>query len=185
VCDSLVTLSHTARNWINIMSKEIWKDVIGYEDRYMVSNLGNVKSLNYRGWGFSRNLILVNRAGYLAVCLGPILKLKYVHRLVATSFIENPENKPQVNHLNENKHDNRLENLSWATAYENLHWGSCIEKISASKRKGVSQYSASGELVKKWDSAKSAEAEGFDRHNISICCHGRVKTHLGFKWSFT
>lgn len=99
------------------MQIEIWKDVLGYEGFYKVSNLGNVLSSR-------RNKLLAknkNKYGYLDVHLSvkgkPIRRL--IHRLVAIAFIKNPENKPEINHKNGKKEDNWSENLEWATPSEN------------------------------------------------------------------
>lgn len=99
------------------MIEEIWKDVVGYEGFYEVSNLGNV-----RRKGKTNNLKgRIHRDGYriLVLCVNCEGKSFQVHRLVATAFIANPKNKEQVNHINGVKNDNRLENLEWATRSEN------------------------------------------------------------------
>lgn len=105
--------------------KEIWKTIQGYENRYEVSNLGRVKSLE-RIDRYNRKIeekILAPRkhtGGYLRVQLSK--KDFYIHRLVAEAFIPNPENKSQVNHIDGNKRNNRVDNLEWNTPLENnLH----------------------------------------------------------------
>lgn len=97
---------------------EVWKDVVGYEGRYQVSNKGRVKSLNYKRSKKPKLLTTtLHDWGYLQVRLKR--KTFYVHRLVAEAFLPNPESKPTVNHLDGNKANNKLVNLEWATLSEN------------------------------------------------------------------
>lgn len=111
--------------------KEIWKNIEGYEN-YMVSNLGRVKSLNYNRTCQERILKPGKNKGYLQVYLCKDGKIKrfYLHRLVAKVFIPNPENKPFINHRDETRSNNCVENLEWCTAKYNINYGTCIEKRS-------------------------------------------------------
>jgi len=108
--------------------KEVWKDIINFEGIYKVSNLGRVKSLRRirtcAHGGFSKTIILkgrVNPDGYIHVSLhNKKIKDISIHRLVALMFISNPENKPQVNHRDGNRQNNKVDNLEWVTIKENV-----------------------------------------------------------------
>lgn len=114
------------------MEEEVWKPIKDYEGLYEISNLGRVKSFNYRGSG--KEKILKNtecRWGYLTVSLTKSGKCKVfkVHRLVAEAFIPNPENKPCVDHINTIRTDNRVKNLRWVTYKENSNNEKTLEKF--------------------------------------------------------
>jgi len=125
--------------------QEIWKSIIGYENLYEVSNLGNVRSLDKtvidklgRKLIFHSTLLSQRKTNknYLVVNLSKDGSFKNysVHRLVAMAFVENPENKPCVDHVNGNKQDNRAKNLRWVTFKENSNNPITIEKMKISKK---------------------------------------------------
>ncbi len=104
--------------------KELWKDIQGYKGLYKVSNLGNIISLNYRRQNIIRNMkYVLSKKGYFRVSLykNGSDKTFTVHRLVAQAFIDNTENKPEVNHKNSIKIDNYVDNLEWNTTKENVN----------------------------------------------------------------
>jgi hypothetical protein len=100
--------------------EETWKDIVGYENLYQISNYGRIKSLL---WKVEKFLALINHTnGYKQVNLSKDGNIKkgYVHRLVAEAFIPNPENKPEINHIDGDKSNNNVSNLEWVTRKENV-----------------------------------------------------------------
>lgn len=119
--------------------QEIYKDIKNYEGIYQISNFGNVRSKNRkvkykdgRSYFYKESPIVKSKKdnGYLFVTLykNNIAKRYMIHRLVAEHFISNPLNKPQVNHIDENKHNNRFDNLEWCTSKENMNCGTVQER---------------------------------------------------------
>ncbi|QDB70567.1 NUMOD4 motif family protein [Enterococcus phage Entf1] len=179
------------------MLDETWKPIKYYEGLYEVSNLGNVRSLD-RAVPHSNGMYLRvvkgttlslfdSGRGYLSVRLSKNGKKrnKLVHRLVAEAFIDNPLNKPQVNHINEVRWDNNVNNLEWTTSKENNNHGSRTLKASNSTKKKIKATSIDGLDVRVYNGAIEAEQlDGFSYKQISLCCTGRHKTHKGFRWEF-
>lgn len=171
---------------------EVWRDVVGYEGLYQVSDQGRVKSLE-RTDSLGRTVkerILkpgMDRGGYLLVvlCAGGKSKTLNVHRLVCQAFHENPENKPCVNHIDENKTNNAASNLEWSTYEENNNHGTHNERVAKARSKPVGQYTRYGDLVKVWPSTQEAERQaGFNHGNISEVANGNRKTAHGFIWKY-
>lgn len=174
--------------------EEIYKDIEGYEGLYQVSNLGNVKSL-VNNKGIAREKIIkpsICIDGYKRVllCKDKTIKCFKIHRLVAQAFIENPNNLPCINHKDECKTNNVVENLEWCTQKYNINYGTCIKRRSESqinhpnKSKQVYQYSKEGELISVWESTKECCRNGYDQGNVARCCRGERKSHKGYIWSY-
>lgn len=175
--------------------QEIWKDVIGYEGLYKVSNLGNVISINYNGTKKSKLLAYhLNYKGYARVHLTKNKQDKYmsVHRLVAEAFIPNIKKYPQVNHKNGIKVDNRVDNLEWCTNEYNfqhaLNTGLIKKKAKGYHQpysKSVNQYDLSGNFIKHWDYISDASKQ----LNISLTsiynnCNNKVKKPKYYIWRY-
>lgn len=171
---------------------EVWRYIVGYENIYMISNLGNVKSVGRivkRGTNFKpvneRYLKLGNNKGYMTVALSKEGKVRYfqVHRLVAQAFIPNPDNLPCVNHKDENKSNNCVDNLEWCTKSYNNSYNGARVKAAISKRKPVLQFELDGTFIREWSHAReAAETLSLDKRSIYDCCKGHRKTFGGFIW---
>lgn len=161
-------------------------------DEYEVSTKGRVRSLNYyRVKGQVQLLKLIEDGdSYLLVNLyykgKKKRKLCKVHRLVAFTFYDlipndNPTEKTHINHIDENKHNNSVENLEWTTPPQNLHHGTRAERISKSKQKRVKCI----ETGKEYDSiTQASEDTGISISSISGCCRGKLESCKGTHWEF-
>lgn len=163
---------------------EEWKDIEDYEGLYQVSSEGRVKSLNYFRTGEERILKCVkNKEGYLKVGLSKNRKRKtyYIHRLVAQTFLPNPNNLPQVNHKDEDKTNNIVENIEYCNSKYNANYGTRTERI----QKPILQFTKSGEFVRRWESITQVRKKlGVNKGNITSCLKGKYKTAGGYIWMY-
>jgi len=200
-------MEHYKNLSLDDIKSEIWKDIEGFNGLYQVSNLARVKSLKC---GKTKILKQNNSNGYLIVSFNKNGEREYprVHRLVAKAFILNPENKSQVNHKNGIKTDNKLENLEWCTAQENMRHafdtGLKVGKKGENSpifgdkhplfgKKGkdnksskpIYQYTKSCEFIKKWNCMSDAANE-LKIHNSSIsqCAKGKRPSAGKYLWKY-
>lgn len=183
---------------------EIWKDVKGYEDLYQISNEGRLRSLDKMVLcrnGHRRKVpgrilkprILSN--GYIQYMLSEdgIKKYFYAHRLVAIAFIPNGEGLPEINHRNEIKTDNRVENLEWCNSSYNNRYGTKIERQNTNTNRDytknnmrkVNQYALDGQLIAQYEGIRIAsKVTGIPEQSISKCCRKIMHQTHGFKWGY-
>lgn len=177
------------------MTEEIWKEIEGYAGLYEVSNLGRVRSLDRR----------VNTPGGKRVIPGRIIKTRLnkqgynivtltvnreprtfrVARLVASAFIPNPDSLPQVNHIDETRTNDTVNNLEWCSVYYNLTYGSRLKRISESAKKTPVLMLSNGKKIKAFPSARSAAiylGNPAYRGNIAACARGDQRTAYGYEW---
>lgn len=176
--------------------KEIWKNIKNYEGYYQVSSLGKVRSIDRIDINGSKIkgkvLSPLNVNGYSRVLLSKdgVKKQKGIHRLMMEAFVPNPLKKPQVNHINGIKNDNRLENLEWCDASENQLHAIKIGLVSKTRKwykptKKVVQKNTENQIIKIWDSNKQITIEtDYKKENIKNCCNGKSKTAYGYVWKY-
>ena len=163
--------------------KEVWKDIKGYEGLYQISNLGRVKRV-------TTGRILKggkDKDGYLMVKLykNNIRSNKKIHRLVAEAFIPNPENKPQVNHADENKTNNSLDNLEWMTAKENINHGTRNERAAKTKSIPIIATNLTTGESQEFNSTKECARQlRLDPGNITKVLKGKRKTLGGYTFEY-
>lgn len=183
------------------MNDEIWRNIPNYEGLYKVSNLGRVRSVDrlvtykngvhhlHKGKLISYDTD-VNGYYYIYLYKHGKRKAFKVHRLVALAFISNPHHYPCINHKDENRQNNNVNNLEWCTVKYNNNYGHHAIKERKSmlnnklKSKPVLQYTKDGKFINEWPSCAEAGRHGFDPSSVIRCCKGRSKTCGGYKWKY-
>ena len=166
------------------MNNEIWKDIPGYSGLYQISNKGCV--ISYCGFHNVTQRILrpqITQNGYYQVSLkihGKVQRFK-IHRLVAMAFIPNPRNLPQINHRNEIKTDNRVENLEWCTPQYNVCYGTGLERRAKKRGKRVECVETG---IVYYSCGNAAQMMNLDFSHISKCCRGLLPQHKGFHFKY-
>lgn len=164
--------------------KEIFREIDGFPD-YEVSNLGRVCSFKGKyprimkprnnQWGYP----------YVTLCHDGKHVMKRVHRLVAEAFVPNPENKPEVNHIDEDKSNNIVDNLERVTRKENCNHGTRNSRLAKSLSRTVIQYTIGGVFMAEYSSTHEAERiTGISQSHICQACRGKQKTAGGYLWLY-
>lgn len=192
--------------------EEIWRDIEGYEGFYQVSTWGRVRSLDRivadgrTSYKTLKGKIIkeTSARGYRKVRLTKDGKQTayFVHRLVAQTFVPNPENKAEVDHTDTNPGNNRVENLRWATRLENNRNSLTRKKRSDGLKgnknhmyekygkdnpnsKAIFQITKDGNILRKWIGISEAARQTGARHqNIVFCCQGKLNSSGGFRWIY-
>lgn len=179
------------------MRSEEWKPVKGFEDKYMVSSYGNVKSLNFNRTGKARFLTPhsdYNGYVYFVLCVNGKHYHKFAHRLVAEAFLDNPDNYSDVCHIDDDTTNNHVDNLMWASHWTNCNIGEHGNRVSRSLRKirmasGRKVWQCdmvTGEKIACFYSTSDATRAFGAKNNsaITFCASGKKKSAYGFKWVY-
>ena len=173
---------------------EVWKDVVGYEGLYKVSDRGNVYSvgrIDSRGYKCGGRVLkpIQNGSGYIKVNLykNGIRKTKYIHRLVVEAFIPNPKKLPEVNHKDEHKTNNELSNLEWCDARHNSNHGTRTERVVEKTSKKVRAFNIKTGEVIEFNSTMEAGRKGYSQGNVAAASRGDYyggNLYKGHKWYY-
>ena len=165
--------------------KEIWKDIKGYEGLYQISTNGDIK----RVWKSKETICKpsLDSNGYKQITLTKNKKRKSykIHKLVAITFINNKNNYKEINHKDENKLNNNVNNLEWCTRKYNCNYGNRNYKCTRHRIHKVGQYDLQNNLINTYSSLQDAERiTGIKYQNISSCCRNIKKSSGGYIWKY-
>lgn len=166
---------------------EVWKEILGFDILYEVSNLGRVRTRYFkeRGYTFEYRFLkpVDNGNGYLRFNwkLNGKQKTVYLHKLVATAFVENPNGYKEVNHLDENKKNNYADNLQWVSHVENCNHGTRNKRVAEKTSKSILCVETG---IKYKSVSEAAHYMGIVKTAISNCLNGRSNTAAGYHWGY-
>lgn len=169
---------------------EIWKDIKGFEGLYMVSNTGKIKSFTERSLRKNKSGVILSPGltrGYESVglCKDGKRTSVTVHRIVAEAFLPNPNNYSEVNHKDENKANNSVENLEWCSRNYNMSYGTARLRQGVSAGRRVKQYVIDGVCIAEYCSIEVAsKINNIDGSSIAKCCNGKRKYAGGYFWAY-
>jgi len=208
--DNILDFEVNSKRWLSLedFEGEIWKDIPGYEGFYQCSNMGRIKSVDRiikfkrpqdrfeRNQFLKGTIIKMSMYGQYYIChlkRNSKSKAIKVHRVICAIFHPNPDNLPEVNHINEVKTDNRAVNLEWCTRVYNANWGTAIQRAKIKRANNpliyspVCQYDLDGNFISEYKSITEAEREtGILSSNISgVCLLKRSTSAGGYIWTYS
>lgn len=193
--NNYVIIKPNSERWLNLedLPNEEWRDIKDFEGLYKISNYGRVKSLKRTTTKEHILKVYYTKRGYCRINLYKDGRKKnyFIHSLVMNIFDFNYYNSGlQINHKDENKSNNHIDNLEWCDNLYNIRYGTGIERSKSSKYKAVCQYTMYNKFINEYESIQSASIAVSTKHNksgvhyISNCAKGFSDSYMGFKWKF-